>query len=463
MAMTTLGPAPSLKAQCNDQRADVYSLPSGLAAMDDSHRGDVFRCAVTESLTAAEVNAQAQAYAYAGPLLPSGFWTYRIAYRTERLTPASGSAPEGDSAAVVLVPEKPIPGGPLVVVAHGSGGIAPGCAPTLIDLSMKPSSPGDQDITVVLYALAGYGYTVVMPDYAGFSYDQPPGYFVAEDEAHSLLDATRAVANILPSPPVNVAIVGHSQGGHAALAAQSYAKSYGLSGTLVGVAAYAPLWLSLSAFAAVTSPLAGFKTSTDMYAILYSMEYNYSEGLLRGDSGAGLAIFQPAKQQAAKQVITGGACFDVAGLQALGATPADFYDQTWVNDVGTNCAALAPSLGGNCATGAAPTWLARWKLDRPPIDGQGAPVLVWHGGVDTTVKPGFAECGREKIANDLSNGATATASFCYDANADHHSVVRLETEYVNRWIAARAGIGSDPTPCTTFPTGITCTMPPNDL
>lgn len=190
MAMATLGPPPTLAMSCADQRADVYNLPGNLGAMDDSHRGEIFHCAVSESMTALKLNTMATAYGYAGPSLPSGAWTFRIAYRTERLKPATGAAPEGDSAAVLLVPDKPLAGAPLVVFAHGSVGIAPRCAPSRLDLTMLPAHPTDADFPVNIYALAGYGYTVIMPDYAGFSYAQPPGYFVAEDEAHSVLDAT---------------------------------------------------------------------------------------------------------------------------------------------------------------------------------------------------------------------------------------------------------------------------------
>ena len=101
-----------------------------------------------------------------------------------------------------------------MVLAHGSVGIAPTCAPSLLDLSARGAG---QDFPVNIYKLAGYGYTVIAPDYAGFSYGQPPGYFNAEDEAHAVLDATRAAANLLPSMPDKVVFVGHSQGGHAVL------------------------------------------------------------------------------------------------------------------------------------------------------------------------------------------------------------------------------------------------------
>ena len=322
---------------CSDSAADVYTLPSGLPAMDDSHRGDVFRCAATESLSKYKVNAQIAVYNAGYPIAEagaatSGFWTFRIAYRSERTTAAARA--EGDTAAYLLIPETPLANAPLVVFGHGSVGIAPKCAPSHLDLS---GAVDDQDFPPALLRLAGAGYTVIAPDYNGFSYGQPPGYFIAEDEAHAILDATRAATKILPAPPEKIVLVGPSQGGHAVLAAQSYAASYGHDGTLVGVATFAPFWASLSLFGAATTVTAGLTTANDVSSILYPMEYAYSEGELNEGSGHGVDVFQTDKQAAAKDTILGGECYDSARLQALGATPGDFFDSTFVSDVGDNC------------------------------------------------------------------------------------------------------------------------------
>lgn len=487
MAPTTLGTAPALAMPCSDAVADVYNLPSGLAAMDMSHRGDVFRCAVTESMTAAKVNAQLAAYNVgydnAQPVnVTSGFWTYRVAYRTLRNTPKTGSPAEGDTAAFLLIPEKPIAGAPLVVFAHGSVGIAPKCAPSHLDLSAMSQ---DEDFPVNLMRLASYGYTVIAPDYSGYGFgNQPPGYFNAEDEAHSVLDATRAAAKLLTPMPDKVVLVGHSQGGHAALSAESYANSYGMQGTLVGIATFAPLETSMALWAAATTGAAGLKTSTDVSTILYSMEYAYTAGVLRGDPNEGLSVFQTAKQQAAKDAMLGGDCYDQPKLEALGATPADFFDMNYVQNVGFNCAAnplnLPPDYTG-CNTapstpaGDAPLWLSRWAEDRPALDPMGPPILVWQGGKDASDRPGFAECAREKFAKDLmSAGATTTIKSCFDGVAAHRDIIRrAPADYVNQWIAARGGVGDEPTVACdmvpspwTDPSGVSgsgCETPPNDL
>jgi pimeloyl-ACP methyl ester carboxylesterase len=479
MAPTTLGTPPALAIACTDKVGDVYTLPTGLPTMDNSHRGDVFHCAPSESMTAAKVNAQINAY-NAAPVtgltagyaeagnVTSGFWTFRVAYRSLRNTPKVGGTPvEGDMGAVVAIPEHPIAGAPLVVWSHGSLGIAPKCAPSHLDLS---GAVDDQDFPINMYKLAGYGYTVIAPDYAGFSFDQgPPGYFNAEDEAHGVLDATRAAAKLLVSPPDKVVIVGHSQGGHAALSAQSYAKSYGMTGTLAGVAVFAPLETSMAIWAAGTTD-AAMLTTNDTSSVLYVMEYGYTAGALRGDTGGGLAIFQTAKQQAAKDAMLGGECYDAAKVKALGNKPSDFFDADYVNNVGFACA--ANPIGYDCSmapstpAGDAPLWLSRWKEDRPALDDQSAPILVFYGGMDTSVTQGRAQCARDKFGKDLmATTATTTIKYCFDAAANHRDIIRgANSDYVNQWIAARGGVGSDPTTgCTDFPTGVTCQVPPNDL
>lgn len=464
MAMT-LGPAPMLAAACSDTLADVYNLPTGMPAMDDSHRGDVFRCAITESLTADQTNAQAKLWNYAGPTLPSGFWTYRIAYRSLRNTPTGGGTPaEGDMAATLLLPEKQIAGAPVVVFAHGSNGIAPSCSPSHYDLSAPVPDPTAVDFPPSLYALAGYGYTVIVPDYSGFSYGQAPGYFNAEDEAHAVLDATRAAHKILPADrdAAQVAFVGHSEGGHAILAAQHYLPAYGMHGTLVGIATWAPFDISMASWGAITTDQAGFMTATDSSAILYAMDYFYSGGELRDGPGGGLAMFQASKADGVKQTLL-SSCYDTADLQKLGAKPSDFFDPTFVTDVGFSCA--DNTLTPDCTQGAAPTWKARWIEDRPALDPMSTvPILIWFGGMDTYIKPTLAQCVRDKFAMDLSGAGTTTKiQYCYDPNATHNSIVRDDTDFVNKWIAFKAGIGADPGACMDFPTGLTCKTPPNNF
>ena len=454
-----LGPPPDLAMPCTDAAADVYTLPTGLPTMNDSHRGDVFRCAKSEALTKSKIDTQIAAYntGFNGTTTVasvSGFWSFRIAYRSERNTVNTARA-EGDMAAFLLVPEHPVANAPLVVFGHGSVGVANACAPSRLDLT---GAVQDQDYPAMLYRLAGAGYTVIAPDYNGFYGTQPPGYFNAEDEAHSVLDATRAAAKILPAPPAKVVFVGHSQGGHAMLAAHGYAKSYGMTGQLVGVAALAPLWSSMDLFTAGATTAAGLTTATDVNSILYAMEYAYSAGELRDGAGHGVDVFATAKQAAAKDAMLGGTCYDSAKLQALGATPADFFDSAYANTAGLTCA-----FQGTCTDPLAAKWKAIWQQDRPAIDPAGAPLLIMFGGSDTFVNPGRAACGKKKLTADLASGtATTTIKYCYDDAAAHRDLVRdASADYVVKWVASQAGAGADPGTCGDLPV-LSCQPPPQD-
>jgi pimeloyl-ACP methyl ester carboxylesterase len=458
----TLGTPPDLAMPCTDSLADVYNLPSSLPTMDDSHRGDVFRCAPTESLSTYKVNAQIDAYnvGYTGVTAghaTSGFWSFRIAYRSERNTVQAARA-EGDTAAILLIPEKPLADAPLIVFGHGSVGFAPKCAPTHLNLA---GAVDDQDYPTPLYRLAGAGYTVIAPDYNGFSYGQAPGYFDAEDEAHAVLDATRAAAKILKNPPAKVAFVGHSQGGHAVISAQSYAEAYGMTGELVGVAALAPFWTSMSTFAAGTQDFVGLTTTTDVSTILYMMAYAYSEGELRFGAGHGVDAFAAAKQAAAKEVIVGGECYDKPKMMALGDKPSEFFDADYVSLVGGQCA-----LSGNCTDQIAMDWKANWIADRPPIDATGAPMLVIMSPADTFVTPQRAACAKNAFDTALmATGATTTLDYCQAAStmSGHRDLVRTtDVDYVISWVAAKAGIGAAPPACTA-PAAGTCGTLPQDI
>ncbi|MCA1665499.1 MAG: lipase family protein, partial [Myxococcales bacterium] len=321
---------------------------------------------------------------------------------------------------------------------------------------------GDDHRGAVL-GLAAYGWTTIVPDYAGFGYGEAPGWSIAQDEAHSVLDSTRAAKQLVPSLTGKVAFVGHSQGGHAVLAAQSYRQSYGMEGDLIGVAAYAPLWLSAYAWAGIMSPIGMFNTTDSPYPVMYDLEYFYSHGELYDGPGGGLAMFQPAKRDAVKSFLL-NQCKPSAppgvDIKTLGATPSDIFDPSFVNSVG-DCGI---GLGG-CNDATAMTWTARFSADRPPIDPNGPPILIYDGGMDTNFPPARAQCMYDKINADLTAAPSAATmiSSCFDPNAQHFDIMRRDVDYANGWIAARAGLAAEPAPCTPFPTGQTCQTPPPNL
>jgi pimeloyl-ACP methyl ester carboxylesterase len=463
VAATDGGPDPMaspLAIACTDATGDLFTLPAGMPAFDPTHRGDVFRCAFDTHVSAADANTALEALGYVGPPVTRSMEVYRIAYVTQR----GGTTAEGYSSARVFLPDGARPEA-FVVTAHGTRGEASSCANARRDL-LDPTFTESSKIYNL--ALAGNGWTVISPDLSGYGYGQAPhGWFLAEDEAHAVLDATRAMKNLLPPAalPPKVVLMGHSQGSHAVLSAQSFARSYGMEGELVGVVPMALLWLSGQSWGASITTLAGLTTQHDAGAVSYGMFYFYGHGELYDGAGGGMTMFQAAKRDQVKAMLD-STCEDDMGtaLPPLGATPSDFYDPAFVNAM-QDCEILQT----NCDLEPAKTWKARALADRPAIDPSSAPIVIWHGAIDTDIVPARAQCGFDKLARDLAAVAQPTTSLtiCGDPDADHTGVVQRDIDWVARWIDARV-TGNDPPDCLGTaplqPPGgtLTCATPPSN-
>lgn len=156
--------------------------------------------------------------------------------------------------AIVAIPkgEKPSGGWPIVSWAHGTVGGADKCAPSM-DNQLVADTPALQLHKKInhaphemLNAFLDAGWAVVMTDYQGLGTAGPHPYLNGESEARAVLDAVTAahqmslkdVSGPLFSP--KYAIVGHSQGGQAALFAAHRQPEWENELELVGVAAIAP-------------------------------------------------------------------------------------------------------------------------------------------------------------------------------------------------------------------------------
>ncbi|MGC4933003.1 alpha/beta hydrolase family protein [Gordonia sp. DT30] len=106
-------------------------------------------------------------------------------------------------------PSAPAGGYPLVVWAHGSRGLADGCAPTL--------HPTDTDVDQ-LRTWLGRGYAVVTTDYTGLGTSGTPQYYDVDTTAHNIVDAVRAGHDLSDQLSGKWAVVGEGQGGSAAIA-----------------------------------------------------------------------------------------------------------------------------------------------------------------------------------------------------------------------------------------------------
>ena len=161
-----------------------------------------------------------------------------VAASTQLMTytmPKTGSTSTTSATAVVFTPKTPQPanGYPIVVWAHGTTGVADACAPS--------ASTTLGGTNTLIAALLQQGYVVVAPDYEGLGSDGVHPFLNATSEGNSIVYSALATHQLLPNTSTSWAIVGHSQGGHAALAAAERADTIaGNPMMLKGVVAYAP-------------------------------------------------------------------------------------------------------------------------------------------------------------------------------------------------------------------------------
>lgn len=161
--------------------------------------------------------------------IPPGARAWRLLYATTR---ADGTATV--ASAIVLAADRPLKDPrPVVAWAHGTTGIAPGCAPSVMakPLANVPAIEG----------LLQEGWVYVATDYAGLGTGGGHGYLIGDDAARSVLDAVRAARQLSGLAIDNQVVVwGHSQGGNSTLWTGMRAPAYAPDVNVLGVAALAP-------------------------------------------------------------------------------------------------------------------------------------------------------------------------------------------------------------------------------
>jgi hypothetical protein len=171
------------------------------------------------------------------PPVQSAVRSYVLRFETS--DPAGGSAP---GLALLFVPDQPLDAGAVLAFAPGSNGLVDACAPS------RSFVQGGALDTYGAYGLAfaGQGLPTVVPNYLGFfDPDRMQPYFVADAEAHVMLDALRAAATALTDldpalAPTHAFVAGFSQGGHAVFATADRAASYAPDVPLAGVLGFGP-------------------------------------------------------------------------------------------------------------------------------------------------------------------------------------------------------------------------------
>lgn len=162
--------------------------------------------------------------------VPGGAQAWRVLYATTR----AGDTPAVASAIVMASMSSGAASRPVVAWAHGTTGMEPGCAPSVL------KHPFDN--VPALKALLGQGWVYVATDYVGLGTSgSRHAYMIGEDAARAVLDSARAARQIEGLKANGKLVVwGHSQGGNSALWAGMRAMGYAPDLNVAGVAALAP-------------------------------------------------------------------------------------------------------------------------------------------------------------------------------------------------------------------------------
>jgi acetyl esterase/lipase len=179
--------------------------------------------------------------------LPAGAEGWKVLYVS--------SDEHGEPIAVsglIVAPRDAAPGPhPVLAWAHGTTGIDRACAPS----NTKDPLKGIPDMTGPL----DRGWVLALTDYPGLGTPGPHPYLVSGSEGRAVLDSVRAAHQLDIGIEVadQYAIWGHSQGGHAALAAGQLAPELMPEFELMGVAALSPATALRDNLAAVEGTQAG--------------------------------------------------------------------------------------------------------------------------------------------------------------------------------------------------------------
>ncbi|MBE9375355.1 alpha/beta fold hydrolase [Saccharopolyspora sp. HNM0983] len=159
--------------------------------------------------------------------LPPGMQGTRMVYESR----SAEEQPVVTSGAVVTPEGEPPEGGwPVIGWAHGTSGVAPQCAPSL----MKDLYYGD-----VLAEYVAHGYAVVATDYAGLGAGEGHEYDTMPANANDVRYSIAAAAEAVPGLGDRWVAAGHSQGGQAAWGAAKQQTADPV-GELVGAVSLAP-------------------------------------------------------------------------------------------------------------------------------------------------------------------------------------------------------------------------------
>ncbi|MFI9550864.1 alpha/beta hydrolase family protein [Nonomuraea endophytica] len=299
---------------------------------------------------------------------------------------------------VVFLPSGTAPPGgrPVISWAHGTTGVSDRCSPSRDRELGGYGHPG---------YLAGFvrrGYVVAATDYEGLGTPGVHPYLIAESQARSVVDAVRAARDLSPDVSGVWLTVGHSQGGHAAMAAGEIAAGYGRGLDFRGTVALAPITDN--------------RPYVDQLSQLQPFDHGYYMAIL-----AGLSAQHPGLRLA-----------DYLGPRARREYPR--IHTTCMTELTNRLIKLnLPGTEFTPATSAATAKLRGWLGDNAvPRTRSTAPMLVTQGLTDALVSPAQTA----KAAKRAQALGTPTKLITYPGT-DHFQIIRSSAPDVLPWIDAR--------------------------
>ncbi|MCU1503540.1 MAG: hypothetical protein JWM12_2894 [Ilumatobacteraceae bacterium] len=315
--------------------------------------------------------------------------TWQVLYRSENL--------QGQPIAVsgiIAVPTTPAAGDPVLTWAHGTTGLGDQCAIT------KQFTTGFSAEKFIAPIAIGKGWTFVATDYEGLGTPGVHPYLVGLSEARGVLDIVRAARQITgtgvtaDSP---VMILGHSQGGGAALIAAEQTATYAPELHVIGTAAGAP--------------------AGDLDAIAEGSWNATTVNPFGVELIAGFHAGYPDLPMDAVANATGQQVVEQVGTQCLSDTSA---------------LALDPAALGAVDPLQDPAWAAAIHANTAGFVDPSAPIMIFHGEADTTVPRALTNL---TLADYCKVGATVEVK-SYPGK-DHTSVIPAALGDISAFFDAR--------------------------
>jgi hypothetical protein len=330
-----------------------------------------------------------------------------------------------DASAMLFTPKnltKPNNGWPLIVFGHGTAGVAAKCAP-----SITMNDTGQWDYADLVAALVSEGYVVVAPDYEGLG-----SALLNIKAGHPYLDLgsagrSMALAAVVAKRTATFelsgawATLGHSQGGHAALAGAQFASLAKLqepSLSFTGAIAVAPASNLLNSLNTMWASIESNSTTASSFQKGYEtvgVSNLYTSYLVKGTQSTSHPI-DAAKvfgtnMQTIYNTAAGSQCIaefaftignDLSTYGALaGSTPAKYPGFI-------NAAINTPSI------------IRMLSANEPGQVKLPGKILVVQGSADTTVLP----ASTNTLVNTMkSKGTDVTLSYHDTPTATHSGVL----------------------------------------